>query len=68
MSSCAPKWDLAPERAVKEMINYIKRIFCKHEYRWQQKTMGGYIILGVQEYVYRCPKCGKIKEKKIEKY
>ena len=51
------------------MINFIKRMFCKHEYKWQEKTMvGGYLVLGVREFVYRCPKCGKVKEKCTEKY
>ena len=48
------------------MLKFLRRLFCKHEYRWQVK--GGYMVLGCQDYLYRCPKCGKVKETRTEYY
>ena len=48
------------------MLKFIRRLFCKHKYRWQVKNDGGYCCISCREYLYRCPKCGKVKETKVE--
>lgn len=40
------------------MLRFIKRLFCKHEYRWQVKNDGDYCCISCRKYLYRCPKCG----------
>lgn len=44
------------------MSNFFKRLFCKHEYKWQQKVELYSALSGFEKY-YRCPKCGKIKKR-----
>ena len=42
---------------------FIKRLFCKHEYKYKQQTL---INTGMQKMiVYKCKKCGKEKCKII---
>lgn len=43
------------------MMDFIKRLFCKHEYTWQRKIEKFCALNGYEECL-RCPKCGKIKE------
>ena len=48
------------------MRAFLKRLFCKHEYKWQIAL--GYSPINGQEYLLRCPKCGKIKERRWQEF
>lgn len=49
------------------MKAFLKRLFCRHEYKWQRKVSLFHALNG-EEHVYRCSKCGKIKERKWVEY
>lgn len=43
------------------MKAFLRKLFCKHEYKWQRKVESFFALNGHEEAL-RCPKCGKIKE------
>lgn len=49
------------------MKEWIKQLFCKHEYKCQQKIELFSALNGYEVYC-RCPKCGKIKSRQWVKY
>lgn len=49
------------------ILQKIKQLFCKHEYRWCRKIDKFCIISGETQY-YVCRKCGKIKDIRFIEY
>lgn len=46
---------------------FFKKLFCKHEYKWQKRISIFTPLNGHEEYL-RCPKCGKIKKSRWCEY
>lgn len=50
-----------------KIIEKIRQLFCKHNYRWYKKNEPFHIISGETHY-YVCEKCGKVKDTRFIKY
>lgn len=49
------------------MSDFIKKILCKHEYKWCRKSEDYYSLNGEYHYLV-CSKCGKVKDKMWVKF
>lgn len=44
------------------MLNWLRRIFCRHSWQICRKVSGGFAIISGEQLYKRCSKCGKVKK------